>query len=344
MIRNILILTFNDLAISFKNKTLYLILFIPLFVFVSLNFVDVDEANARKIKIGLVEKVSYPPAMIQGLQSANAVFVVSWHSNEAAGKQWLKDRNGDGILFPAGEGAECCDLIVLAKASFQTVAIFEGVSGLQRALEGKSKNWISEIISLQEEGIQRQMLPTWVLMLVLLVGFIVLPTQVAEEKEKKLLLGLLQTPIREVDWLLAKVCLGMILISVAALFLHLLMKFTFDRGSGLNYIAFLVAGGFCFSSFGILVGFLCRTQASARTLGVLFYLPHLLPSALADFSTTLNRVAPLLPSYQFYQPVKSILLDGDSLAEFPLELLSLFGVGLCTLLFSYWLMKKRWLM
>jgi ABC-2 type transport system permease protein len=282
--------------------------------------------------------------MIQGLQSADPVFVVSWHPNEAEGKQWLKDRDGDGILVPAGSEGEGSDLIVLAKASFQTVAIFEGISGLQRALEGKGKNWISEIISLQEEGIQRQMLPTWILMLVLLVGFIVLPTQVAEEKEKKLLLGLLQTPVREMEWLLAKVCLGMILIGVAALFLHLLVMFAFDRGSGLDYIVFLIAGGFCFSSFGILVGFLCRTQASARTLGVLFYLPHLLPSALADFSTTLNRVAPLLPSYQFYQPVKSILLDGDGLAEFPLELLSLFGVGLFTLLLSYWLMKKRWLM
>jgi ABC-2 type transport system permease protein len=344
MIRNILILTINDLAISLQNKTLYLVLFIPLFVFVSLNLVDGDEPNARKIRIGLVEKASYPPAMIQGLQSADPVFVVSWHPNEAEGKQWLKDRDGDGILVPAGSEGEGSDLIVLAKASFQTVAIFEGISGLQRVLEGKGKNWISEIISLQEEGIQRQMLPTWILMLVLLVGFIVLPTQVAEEKEKKLLLGLLQTPVREMEWLLAKVCLGMILIGVAALFLHLLVMFAFDRGSGLDYIVFLIAGGFCFSSFGILVGFLCRTQASARTLGVLFYLPHLLPSALADFSTTLNRVAPLLPSYQFYQPVKSILLDGDGLAEFPLELLSLFGVGLFTLLLSYWLMKKRWLM
>ncbi len=344
MIRNILILIFNDLAISFKNKTLYLILFIPLFVFVSLNLVDGDETNARKIKIGLVEKASYPPAMIQGLKSAEPVFEVSWHTNEAEGKQWLKDRLGDGILVPAGKGIEGCDLIVLAKASFQTVAIFEGVSGLQRALEGKSRNWIAGIISLQEEGIQRQMLPTWILMLVLLVGFIVLPTQVAEEKEKNLLLGLLQTPIREVEWLLSKVCLGMILIGVAALFLHLLIKFDFDRGSGLDYIAVLLVGGFCFSSFGILVGFLCRTQASARTLGVLFYLPLLLPSALADFSTTLNRMAPLLPSYHFYQPVKSILLDGDSLDGFPLELLSLFGVGLGTLLLSYRLMKQRWLM
>jgi len=61
MIRNILILTFNDLAISFKNKTLYLILFIPLFVFVSLNLVDGDEPSARKIKNGLVEKQAILP-------------------------------------------------------------------------------------------------------------------------------------------------------------------------------------------------------------------------------------------------------------------------------------------
>jgi ABC-2 type transport system permease protein len=139
-------------------------------------------------------------------------------------------------------------------------------------------------------------------MLVLLVGFIVLPTQVAEEKEKKLLLGLLQTPIREVEWLLAKVFLGMILIAVATLFLHLLIAFDLDRGSRLSYVAFLMAGGFCFSAFGIFVGFLCRTQTSARTLGVLFYLSHLLPTALTDFSQTLNSVAPLVPSFQFYRP------------------------------------------
>ena len=344
MIRNVAILTFNDLATAFKNKTLYLILFIPLFVFVSLKLVDGNEPNVQKIKIGLLEKGNYFPAMIQSLQSADRVFAVSWHPNEEEGKRWLKERNGDGILVPSGNEAEGCALIVLAKASFQTVAIVESVSELQRALEGKSKNWISEVRSLQESGLQRQMLPTWILMLVLLVGFIVLPAQVAEEKEKKLLLGLLQTPIREVEWLLAKVCLGMILIGVAALLLHLLTMFDFALVGGLNYLAFLMAGGFCFSAFGIFVGFLCRTQASARTLGVLFYLPHLLPSALSDFSQELNSVAPLLPSYQFYRPIKSILLEGAGVSDFPLELISLFGVGLFTSFLSYRLMKKRWLM
>jgi ABC-2 type transport system permease protein len=344
MIRNVVILTFNDLAIAFKNKTLYLIIFIPLFVFVALQLVDGNEPDVQKINIGLLEKGNYPPAMIQSLQSADRAFAVSWFPNEEEGKRWLKERNGDGILVPSEKTAEDCALIVLAKDSFQTVAIVEGVAGLQRALEGKNKNWISEIRPLQESGIQRQMLPTWILMLVLLVGFIVLPAQVAEEKEKKLLLGLLQTPIREVEWLLAKVSFGIILIVIAALFLHLLTKFDFDFGGGLNYLAFLMAGGFCFSSFGVFVGFLCRTQASARTLGVLFYLPHLLPSALSDFSKTLNAVAPLLPSYQFYRPIKSILLEGGGVSDFPLALISLFGVGLFTAFLSYRLMKQRWLM
>jgi ABC-2 type transport system permease protein len=344
MIRNVVILTFNDLAIAFKNKTLYLILFIPLFVFVALQLVDGNEPDVQKINIGLLEKGNYPPAMIQSLQSADSTFAVSWLSNEEVGKRWLKERNGDGILVPSGKTAEDCALIVLAKASYQTVAIVEGVAGLQRALEGKSKNWIAEVRSLQESGIQRQMLPTWILMLVLLVGFIVLPAQVAEEKEKKLLLGLLQTPMREVEWLLAKISYGTILIAIAALFLHLLTKSDFELSGGLSYLAFLMAGGFCFSAFGVFVGFLCRTQASARTLGVLFYLPHLLPSALSDFSKVLNTVAPLLPSYQFYRPIKSILLEGGGISDFPLELISLFGVGLFTAFLSYQLMKKRWLM
>lgn len=344
MIRNVVILTFNDLAIAFQNKTLYLILFIPLFVFIVLQLVEGSQPEVQKVHIGLIEKGNYPPLMIKSLRSAESVFVVSWLPSEAEGQRWLRERHGDGILVPTGTTADDCTLIVLDKASLQTVAIVESISRLQRSLEGRSREWIAEIRPLQESGLQRRMLPTWILMLVLVVGFIVLPAQVAEEKEKKLLLGLLQTPIREAEWLLAKVTFGTILIVTAALLLHLLTGFDLSLGGGLSYSAFLLAGGFCFSGCGIFVGFLCRSQASARTLGVLFYLPLLLPSALADYSKTLNGVAPFLPSYQFYRPIKSILLEGGGGADFPLDFLALLGVGLITSLLSYQLMKKRWLM
>jgi ABC-2 type transport system permease protein len=344
MIRNILILTANDLAIAFKNKTLYLMLFVPIFVFVSLRLVEGNEPDARTLKIALLERGNYPRAMVENLQSAGHAFSISWYKNEDEAKRWLIDRNGDGILIPSATGAEGCALIVLDKASFQTVAIYEGVSAIQRALEGKSENWIAEVLPLQNGGLQRQLLPTWILMLVLLVAFIILPAQVAEEKEKKLLLGLLQTPIREVEWLLAKVSFGTILIGGAALFLHVLTTSKGSHEGGLSYLAFLTAGSFCFNSFGVLVGLLCRTQASARTLGVVFYLPHLLPSALSEFSQTLNNLAPLLPSYQFYSPVKAILLDGRGIEDFPFDFFFLLGVGLVASALSYRLIKRRWLM
>ncbi|MEZ5573882.1 MAG: ABC transporter permease [Halioglobus sp.] len=344
MIRNVVVLTINDLAIAFKNKTLYLILFIPLFIFVSLTLVDRPESEIQGINIGLLENHSYPPALITSLQSASRLFTISWLADEAQGRQWLEEKSGDGMLIPSDNTVDCCTLVVLAKASFETVAIADGIAALQRAAEGGSSSWIAEIRPIQEFGLQRQMMPTWILMLVLLVGFIILPAQVAEEKEKKLLLGLLQTPIREEEWLLAKIAYGMILFGVAALFLHCLTRIKIDNGDALFYLGFLLVGGFSFSSFGVLVGLLCRTQASARTLGVLIYLPNLLPSALSDFSKSLNSVAPWLPAYQFYQPLKAILLQGRGTGGYVWELLALFAFGCVTLLVSYRLIKQRWLM
>jgi ABC-2 type transport system permease protein len=342
MIRNVITLTLNDLAIAFKNKTIYLILFIPLFVFLSLELVDQKEANFQKIKIGLIQKEKYSPVIIKSIEAADTVFAIYWLSNAEEGKRWLKDKKIDGILLKSEKEPQRVELLVLTKASFQALAIGESFSALQIAVEGDGKKWISAIKPLQDSEIQRQTLPTWILMLVLLVSFIIIPAQVADEKEKKLLLGLLLTPMREFEWLLAKLFSGMILINLAVVFLHLLGKFGF--GNSLSYFAFIEAGSFCFSSFGVFLGFLCRNQASAKTLGVIFYLPLLLPSALSDVSQKLNRVAPLLPSYQFYEPIKAILLEGGRISNFSLEWIYLIFVGLLTCFLSYLLMKKRWLM
>jgi ABC-2 type transport system permease protein len=371
MIRNILLLAFNDLAIAFRNKTFFLILFIPLFVFLSLDLVDGADAEAGKVKIGLIRHGTYASEMIRGISVAENLVEVSWVKDEKDGIRLLKAHQIDGILIskddvatftvqlpstnpfpppnPLPEGGRTerlatgsLALLVLKKDSIRTLAIMQSFSALQKAVEGAGPDWISGIQSLHQGGIQRETLPTWVLMLVLLIGFIILPAQVAEEKEKKLLLALLQTPIHEVQWLIAKLILGMVLILTAVLFLHLLGKFgplhLFD------YIVILLAGSFCFSAFGILLGFLCRNQASARTLGVIFYLPHLLPSAMADVSEKLTAVAPLLPSYQLYQPLQSILLEEGRLAEMTFDWVYLSMLGLLMVYFAYRLMKRRWLM
>jgi len=342
MLRNVLILTLNDLAISFKNKTIYLIIFIPFFVFFSLQLVDSEIAEIKNINIGLIKDEIYAPDILQAIKASPGVFSVYHAANEEESRKWLKEKKIDGLLLTSENKQNSLVLVVLKKEAFITLSIVESFAAIQKAVENKSTNWISEIRPLQEEGIQKQTLPTWILMLVLLVSFIIMPAQVAEEKEKKLLLALLQTPIREIEWLIAKLFMGMILILIAVLSLHLLGRFKIENA--MSYAAFMVVGSFCFSSYGIFLGFLCRNQASARALGVIFYLPHLLPSALSDFSQKLTAISPFLPSYLFYEPVKSILLDDSKITTLYWELIYLLLVGLLTFIFAYLLMKKRWLM
>ncbi len=342
MIRNILALAFNDLAVVLKNKTIYLILFIPFFVFISLKLIDRTDVDVSKIKIGLIQKYPYDPQITRSIKAAEKIIEVTWLPNEAEAKRLLKEKKIDGVLVKNEKEPGSNALLVLKKESLQTLAIVEMFSAMQKAAEGNHVSWITDIKMLHEGGIQRETLPTWILMLVLLVGFIILPAQIAEEKEKKLLLALLQTPIREVEWLIAKLIMGMVLMIIAILFLHLLGKFGLDNL--LDYIALITLGSFCFSAYGIFLGFLCRNQASARTLGVVFYLPHLLPSALSDFSQKLTAVAPILPSYQFYNPLKYLLLEDGRIASLPFELIYLFLTGSFLFYLSYLLMKKRWLM
>lgn len=342
MIKNIITLTLNDLAIAFKNKTIFLIIFIPIFVFFSLKLVDQAATELKTINIGIIQSQTYAPKILQSMTAADKIFSVSVVADEDEGRRGLQENTIDGLLVAAEQEGKSVDLVVLDKGSLRTLAIVETFSALQQAAEGKNVNWIAEVKPLQEGGLQVQTLPTWILMLVLLVGFIIMPAQVAEEKEKRLLLALLQTPMRESEWLLAKVLSGMILILTAVVSLHLLGVFA--PGNILSYLAFIVAGSFCFSAYGVFLGFLCRNQASARTLGVLFYLPHLLPSALSDFSEKLTAIAPFLPSYQFYEPIKAILLNDGRLADFSLQWIYLLCVGLLVSFFSSLLIKKRWLM
>ena len=342
MMRNILVLSFNDLAIAFKNKTFFLILFIPLFVFVSLNLIDRPDSDTSKVKIGLIQHYAYTSKITRSINAAEKLVEVTWVQDEMEGMRLLKEHQIDGVLTGNDKAPGSLALLVLKKDSLHTIAIVQNFSALQKAAEGSGSNWIADIKSLHQGGVQRETLPTWILMLVLLIGFIILPAQVAEEKEKKLLLALLQTPIHEVQWLIAKLILGMVLIITAVLFLHLLGKF--GPIHLLNYIAFIVVGSYCFSAYGIFLGFLCRNQASARTLGVIFYLPHLLPSAMSDVSQKLTSVAPLLPSYQLYKPLQSILLEDGWIADMTFDWVYLFLLGSLMFYLSFLLMKRRWLM
>lgn len=147
--------------------------------------------------------------------------------------------------------------------------------------------------------------------------------------------------MREGEWLVAKLAYGMILMFVAVLAVQLLSQ---APCASWPYLAMLAAGSFCFCAAGTTLGLLCRSQASARALGVLCYLPLLMPAVLSDASRQLRSFAQFLPSYVFYVPIQTLLLDRSSTATFPVEWLVLLGLGAASCLLSYKLIKARWLM
>ena len=292
------------------------------------------------LNVGLVKHLNYPEPLLNGLGAAGQTFLVTWHDDQDKGQEALRQKHIDGLLLPRKESPGI-DVMVFRKASIRGAALVESLMTLQRSVEDRPP-WVSNILTLDQGGLEEESLPTWILMMLLMVGFVVMPTQVAEEKEKRLLLGLLQTPISENTWLIAKIVTGMILGLGSVAMLHVLSQVSCSHW--FSYIAFLCVGSFYFSGLGILLGLLCRTQAAARALGLVFYLPHLLPSALGDFSQKMNAVAQIVPSYQFYVPIKSILQQGGSLALFSSQIVYLSLAGAAFSLLASHLLKKRWLM
>lgn len=82
----------------------------------------------------------------------------------------------------------------------------------------------------------------------------------------------------------------LLIVIVLVLLLQILGQVTISNLIG--FIAFVILGSYCFCSIGILLGFLCRSQAIARTLGLVFYLPLMIPAALSDFSTQMSWLCP----------------------------------------------------
>src|SRR6185369_1352270 len=156
MLRNIITLTLNDVAIAFKNKSIFLIIFIPLFVFFSLKLVETGMKDVKKINIGLIQNESYSPVILRTISSADQIFTVARVSDEEDGKRRLTEKKIDGLLVRSEKEQNSLVLVVLKKESLQTLSIVESFSALQIAAEGKSVNWISDVKPLQEGGIQKQ--------------------------------------------------------------------------------------------------------------------------------------------------------------------------------------------
>ena len=109
MIKNIITLTLNDLAIAIKNKTIFLIFFIPIFVFFTLKIVEPKNAELKQVQLGLTQQGNYTAIVINSLKAQAKIFNLTYVESVDAGKKLIKAKKIDGLLLDSKE------LIVLKK-------------------------------------------------------------------------------------------------------------------------------------------------------------------------------------------------------------------------------------
>ena len=113
--RNVAVLAFNDLAVALKNKTFYLVLFIPLFVFLSLTLLDQTEGGARTIKIAFIRDHAYAQDITHRISAAGKAVGLLWVKNEEEGRRLLKEHQIDGVVLGNEKKGEGLSLLVLKK-------------------------------------------------------------------------------------------------------------------------------------------------------------------------------------------------------------------------------------
>ena len=88
----------NDLIYSVKNKGFYLILFIPLFIFVSENLLDKNRSDPNRIKLAVLENATDPQQLLTALKSSAAAVELVNVETVAAGEERVRERKADGFL------------------------------------------------------------------------------------------------------------------------------------------------------------------------------------------------------------------------------------------------------
>jgi len=341
MTGHIAILFLHDLAIAFKNKTFILLLCIPLFVYGLTTIADDKESSASVIALAVADKALPDPGILAALRSVPEVFSLRVLDSADEGRALLKNGEIDGFVTADLSNPGRVGLLVLKNDGAVPLAINHAFLNLQLASAGAGPGWISDITALQNVPAETQALPTWILMVVLLVALFVLPAQVAEEKEKHWLSGLLQTPMTGFEWIVAKLLFTSVLLFFGVILLQLLGgRFSLPW----TYYFTLLLGGFCFNSIGLALGLSCRNQATARTFGVILYLPLLVPAALSDASARFMEIAKWSPSFALYGPLQSVILYPDASAVFPVSWLVLIGLGSAACAISFALIRIRHLM
>jgi len=191
----------------------------------------------------------------------------------------------------------------------------------------------------EQFDVKQYLLVMWLVLGLAMTGAFVVPTLLAEEKEKHTLAAILVSPASYVDVVAAKAIVGLVY-SLLIAFILLALNGGLVGNLPLLFTVILLSS-LVLVEIGLLMGGFFENVTQVNTWSTFVMLPLMLPGMLPSFSGVLDVVMRFIPTYYTIDAIRLALADQATLANVWLDLVVLGGCAVALFVAVVWALKRE---
>ncbi|MEJ6949929.1 ABC transporter permease [Natronospora cellulosivora (SeqCode)] len=303
IIKRINAIIYKDFIESLRNKTVFIVILLPILASLLFSIVDNAEMN-RSFNIGVVE--NQEGGIHSFVNNSVSNLKADLYENVVYGKQAVELGNIDALLVNED------DVFSLYINSSQAITYFflkDSLEDIIRMYLNLETNLELEIVPMNVAISSLSFLPVWITVTVAMIGVLIISGNFAEEKENKTIHSIMLAPANKIEILLAKGIFS-VLFTFFTIFIMAIFNGVFIIGMRNIFLLLLsiLIASISFTAIGLLIGAFSESQSSARSIATIIYFPLLFPTLIADVSEFTRIFARFFPTYYLYQSLEKILI------------------------------------
>lgn len=326
-VSRLLVLLGKEFREAVRNRTLLVVILLPLVASVSLAWLQREGSTPLELGVSreaypvlshvlppsLVRLHPYPAADEEGRDDGGETSEMAGYApGRARWDGWIEAGPDFAARLARGEPAPVKLVLNPQRPALHRMMAAQLPLVLAQLRSGPPLLAV-EVEGLEEAAAGTPLLSVWITVTAVMIGVMIMGGNLAEERDKGTLLALVTTPASLGEILLAKACYGTLLITGMGALMLALHRIAAPRAAAA--LIALLPGALFFTVLGLLLGFLARNQATARSWGTLLYLPLLIPVFGHDSSPWLHAWAPYFPSYRLLAGLDAALSPGLAAAS-----------------------------
>jgi ABC-2 type transport system permease protein len=315
----------RDLKAAVNDKTILLIIVIPVLISLAIPFLLTSVSNMTATVA--VYDQGNSGNFISFLKSLDIYNVTSVNSMSGLNESISSGNACAAIIIPPGFDQDVANgtrpsLEVIVNPAVTESLVF--TSTYRDVLMNYTKtqfpvNVTMELVQTSTSGggganmfTGKGIIPMVILMATVLLGVSILPYTLTTEKEKKTLDAILVSPASERDLIFGKMLFGLSLtVAVSLLVLAINHGFT---GNIVLTIMFLLLGSMATVGLGLLVGSYSNSYTTASVISSILMLPLIMIPMFGPLSNTVATIAKVLPTTYMYNGLSDSMSGSGTLA------------------------------